>query len=140
MNQIQSSAHSAEKATTDEPSSERAKAAVLTWFVAISGFTATWFVLGFVSDGYTIFDVVIDGYSPIAQPISGLGLGRTATAMNAAFVVYGLASLLGALGIGRLFAADDPRSERIARLTFGLHGHAPWYESLGVVGFGSTTG
>src|SRR5258707_6740703 len=53
-------------------------------------FTGAWLVLGFVSPGYTVFGVHIAPYSPITQPISGLGLGPTAMYMNAAFVLSGL--------------------------------------------------
>ena len=60
---------------------------------------ATWLVLGAVSPGYTVFGVHIAPYSPIAQPISGLGLGVTAPYMNAAFVLSGLAMFTGVVGI-----------------------------------------
>ena len=50
-------------------------------------FTLAWFVLGFLSPGFTIFGTVIEPYSPVSQPISGLGLGSTAPFMNAAFVL-----------------------------------------------------
>ena len=40
-------------------------------------FTFAWFVLGFLSPGFTIFGTLIAPYSPISQPISGLGLGTT---------------------------------------------------------------
>src|SRR5256885_16376039 len=49
-------------------------------------FTMSWLVLGAVSPGYTMWDIVVRSYSPIAQPISGLGLGVTGPFMNAAFV------------------------------------------------------
>ena len=53
---------------------------------AIAGpvlFTLAWFVLGFLSPGYRLFGTLISPYSPISQPISGLGLGPTAPFMNA---------------------------------------------------------
>jgi hypothetical membrane protein len=62
-------------------------------------FTAAWVTLGFMSTGYTIFDKHSDSYSPVAQPISGLGLGNTAAFMNTAFVVSGLLLLAGVIGI-----------------------------------------
>src|SRR5215831_14961043 len=62
-------------------------------------FTLAWFVLGFLSPGYTLFGARIAPYSPISQPISGLGLGPTAPFMNAAFVVSGLLIIAGVVGI-----------------------------------------
>lgn len=62
-------------------------------------FTLAWFVLGFLSPGYTAWGTRITPYSPISQPISGLGLGPTALFMNAAFVLSGLLILAGVVGI-----------------------------------------
>jgi hypothetical protein len=62
-------------------------------------FTLAWFILGFLSPGFTIFGTLVAPYSPISQPISGLGLGLTAPFMNAAFVLGGLLILAGAAGI-----------------------------------------
>ncbi len=58
-------------------------------------FTLAWLVLGFLSPGYTAWGIQFAPYSPIVQPISGLGLGPTALFMNAAFVVGGLLLLIG---------------------------------------------
>ena len=69
---------------------------------AIAGpvlFTLAWIVLGFISPGYTMWDIVVPSYSPIAQPISGLGLGVTGPYMNAAFIVSGILLLAGVIGI-----------------------------------------
>lgn len=69
---------------------------------AIAGpvlFTLAWFILGFISPGFTIFGTVIAPYSPISAPISGLGLGLTAPFMNAAFVLNGLLLLVGVIAI-----------------------------------------
>jgi len=76
------------------------------WFAlgAVIGplvFTLAWLVLGAVSPGYTVFGVYIAPYSPIAQPISGLGMGVTAPYMNAAFVLSGLLMFVGVVGICR---------------------------------------
>jgi hypothetical protein len=62
-------------------------------------FTLAWFVLGFMSPGFTIFGTVIEPYSAISAPLSGLGLGLTAHFMNAAFVLSGLLILAGVIGI-----------------------------------------
>lgn len=62
-------------------------------------FTLAWFVLGFLSPGFTIFGTLIAPYSPISAPISGLGLGPTAPFMNAAFVLGGFLLLAGVAGI-----------------------------------------
>lgn len=85
-------------------------------------FTLSWLALGFVNDGYTLFDIVIEEYSPISQPISGLGLGATAVAMNTAFVLYGSTASAGAVGISRNLGRIEPRTKRVAAVTFGLHG------------------
>src|SRR5215471_21369674 len=68
-------------------------------------FTLAWLVLGAVSPGYTAFGVSIAPYSPIAQPISGLGMGVTAPYMNAAFVLSGLAMFIGVVGISGCVSA-----------------------------------
>ena len=52
-------------------------------------FTLAWMILGFLSPGYTAWGTRIAPYSPISQPISGLGLGITAPFMNTAFVLAG---------------------------------------------------
>jgi len=62
-------------------------------------FTLAWFVLGFLSPGYTAWGTRIAPYSPISQGISGLGLGITAPFMNTAFVLCGLFLLAGVVGI-----------------------------------------
>jgi hypothetical protein len=69
---------------------------------AIAGqvlFTLAWFILGFVSPGFTMFGTVIEPYSAITTPLSGLGLGLTGPFMNAAFVLNGLLTLAGVIGI-----------------------------------------
>ncbi len=68
-------------------------------------FTLAWLVLGFVSPGYTAWGVRIAPYSPISQPISGLGLGVTAPYMNAAFVLCGLVTLTGVAGLFQRISA-----------------------------------
>src|SRR5438093_2774771 len=62
-------------------------------------FTLAWFILGFLSPGYTLFGTLIAPYSPISQPISGLGLGPTGPFMNTAFVLSGLLIMVGVVGI-----------------------------------------
>ena len=62
-------------------------------------FTLAWFILGFLSPGYTIFGTKIAPYSPISQPISGLGMGPTAPFMNAAFVLSGILLMAGMIGV-----------------------------------------
>jgi hypothetical protein len=62
-------------------------------------FTLSWLVLGFLSPGFTMFGIVIEPYSAIATPLSGLGLGPTGPFMNAAFVLSGLLVLAGVVGI-----------------------------------------
>ena len=64
-------------------------------------FTLAWIVLGIVSPGYELFGHVIEPYSPVSQPVSGLGLGPTGPWMNAAFIVGGLLVLAGTLATAR---------------------------------------
>lgn len=71
---------------------------------AIAGpalFTLAWLILGFVSPGFTLWDMKVAPYSPVSHPISGLGLGVTGPTMNAAFVVSGILIMAGAVGIFR---------------------------------------
>lgn len=76
--------------------------------------TVAWLVLGFVSPGYTLWDTRVAPYSPISQPVSGLGLGPTGPYMNAAFVLSGLLVLAGVAG---LFMSIHGLSDRL-RWTF----------------------
>jgi hypothetical protein len=75
-------------------------------------FTLAWLVLGFLSTGYTLFDHRFTDYSPISQPISGLGMGATAPYMNAAFVLTGLMLIAGLVGVFRTTAAAGPPALR----------------------------
>ncbi|GAA1040972.1 hypothetical protein GCM10009557_63600 [Virgisporangium ochraceum] len=65
-------------------------------------FTVSWLVLGAVSDGYTLFGHTFRDYSPVSQPISGLGMGDTAPYMNTAFVLCGLLLVVGVVGVMRV--------------------------------------
>jgi hypothetical protein len=59
----------------------RSRAARLAALGAVAGptlFTLAWLVLGFLSPGYTIYGTRIAPYSPISQPVSGLGMGVAA--------------------------------------------------------------
>jgi hypothetical membrane protein len=64
-------------------------------------FTLGWFVLGFISPGYTMWGTRISPYSIVSQPLSGLGLGPTGPLMNTAFILCGLLMVAGAVGIFR---------------------------------------
>ena len=75
-------------------------------------FAATWLTLGFVSTGYTFFGHTFVDYSPLSQPISGLGMGSTAPYMNAAFIVTGLMLVVGLAGIYRTLPPDRPALRR----------------------------
>ncbi len=77
-------------------------------------FTFAWFVLGFLSPGYTLFGTLIAPYSPLSQPISGLGLGPTGPFMNAAFVLGGLMLLAGVIGVFQTMAASGRPAARWA--------------------------
>jgi hypothetical protein len=87
-------------------------------------FTVSWLVLGFVSPGYHLFDIVVEPYSALAQPISGLGLGVTGPFMNTAFVVSGTLLALGAAGIGRWWPAARGRVATSILLGLGGAGMA----------------
>jgi hypothetical membrane protein len=77
-------------------------------------FTLAWFVLGFLSPGFTIFGTVIEPYSPVSQPISGLGLGSTAPFMNAAFVLSGILLMAGVIGVFQTTTASGRPAARWA--------------------------
>ena len=62
-------------------------------------FTLSWLLLGFLSPGFSMFGILIEPYSAIAIPLSGLGLGPTGPFMNAAFMLSGLLVLGGVVGI-----------------------------------------
>lgn len=53
--------------------------------------------LGFLSPGYTFWGTNIASYSPVSQPVSGLGLGPTAPFMKA------LSCILLLLGVAGIF-------------------------------------
>ncbi|MCW2877220.1 MAG: hypothetical protein JWQ95_1320 [Sphaerisporangium sp.] len=77
-------------------------------------FTLAWFVLGFLSRGYTLWDTVIAPYSPISQPVSGLGLGSTGPFMNAGFVLSGLLLIVGVIGVFQTISANGrPVARRV---------------------------
>jgi hypothetical membrane protein len=80
-------------------------------------FTLAWLILGALSPGYTISGTWISPYSPISQPISGLGLGATARYMNAAFIISGLLLLAGVVGIARTL---PPAGRRVARIASAI--------------------
>lgn len=71
-------------------------------------FTVAWLVLGILSPGYTFFGHHFADYSPISQPISGLGMGSTGPYMNIAFVVSGLTLVAGIIGVFRVLPPDRP--------------------------------
>jgi Protein of unknown function (DUF998) len=79
-------------------------------------FTLAWVVLGFLSPGYTIFGTRIAPYSPISQPVSGLGLGPTGPFMNAAFILGGLLLFAGLLAVFQTIATTGRPAARRASL------------------------
>ena len=85
-------------------------------------FVLTWFILGFISPGYTLFDKEIAPYSAISQPISGLGMGSTAPIMNAAFVVGGILIIGGVIGIFQIIPDLSKSTRRTYTILFGLTG------------------
>ena len=85
-------------------------------------FTLTWFVLGFVSPGYQMWDIHVEEYSAISQPISGLGLGSTAPIMNSVFLISGILVIIGAIGIFRSIPELSDRKRRVLTCLLALHG------------------
>ncbi len=80
-------------------------------------FTLAWVILGFLSPGYTLWGKRIAPYSPMSQPVSGLGLGPTAPFMNAAFVLSGLLVIAGMIGV---FQTTGTRSQIATRRACAL--------------------
>jgi hypothetical protein len=105
--------------STNPASAARATARTARWLAlgAIAGpvlLTLAWVILGFLSPGYTLFGTQIAPYSPISQPISGLGLGPTGPFMNAAFIIGGLLLLVGVIGVFQTMGAIGRRAARWA--------------------------
>ncbi|MFC0214395.1 DUF998 domain-containing protein [Paenibacillus chartarius] len=91
---------------------------ILPLFAVVSPilFTLTWFILGFISKGYTIYDIRIEPYSSVTQPISGLGMGSTAIIMNSAFIICGILLFVGIIGIFSNIGEDGRLSARRASM------------------------
>jgi hypothetical protein len=85
-------------------------------------FTLGWFVLGFISPGYTMWGTRIAPYSAISQPLSGLGLGPTGPLMNAIFILSGLLIVAGAIGIFRSIPELGPAARWIGTILLALPG------------------
>src|SRR5260370_25574815 len=85
-------------------------------------FTLGWFVLGFISPGYTMWGTRIAPYTAISQPLSGLGLGPTGPFMNAIFIVSGLLIVVGAFGVFRAIPELGPAGRWIGPVLFALPG------------------
>jgi hypothetical protein len=69
-----------------------------------------------------MWDITVDSYSSIAQPISGLGLGSTAPVMNAAFVVGGILVSVGVWTAMSRWPGSGRRSVRWARWSVSAAG------------------
>jgi hypothetical protein len=85
-------------------------------------FTLGWFVLGFISPGYTMWGARVAPYSIISQPLSGLGLGPTGPLMNAPFISSGLLIVVGAVGVFRAIPELSPSARWIGTALFALPG------------------
>ena len=85
-------------------------------------FTLGWFVLGFISPGYTMWGTRIAPYSIISQPLSGLGLGPTGPLMNAAFIASGLLIVVGAVGVFMAIPELSPSGRWIGTAALALPG------------------
>ena len=84
--------------------------------------TLAWFVLGFVSPGYSLWGTRIAPYSAISQPLSGLGLGPTGRFMNAAFVVSGLLIIAGVIGVFKQIPGLSTRARWTCAFLLALPG------------------
>jgi hypothetical protein len=85
-------------------------------------FTLGWFVLGFISPGYTMWGTRIAPYSVVSQPLSGLGLGPTGPLMNATFVLSGLLIVAGAVGVFRSIPQLGPPARWTSTVLLALPG------------------
>lgn len=85
-------------------------------------FTLGWFVLGFISPGYTMWGTRVAPYSAVSQPLSGLGLGPTGPFMNTIFLLSGLSVVAGAVGIFRAIPELGPASRWICTILLALPG------------------
>ena len=85
-------------------------------------FTLGWFVLGFVSPGYTMWGTRVAPYSAASQPLSGLGLGPTGPLMNAIFIVSGLLIVAGAAGVFRAIPELSPAARWTGAILLALPG------------------
>ena len=107
---------STELATAAEPDAAARGTARWVALGAVAGpilFALAWLVLGLFSEGYTLFGTRISPYSPISQPISGLGLGTgTGPYMNAAFVVSGILLLAGVVAAVEVAGTGRSRAAR----------------------------
>lgn len=83
-------------------------------------FTGIWLVLGFLSPGYRMWDIVVPSYSAISQPISGLGLGVTGPYMNTTFIACGVVLLLGVAGVVRQVRGLTSRARWITGVLLAL--------------------
>jgi hypothetical protein len=81
-----------------------------------------WFVLGFISPGYSLWGTRIAPYSAVSQPLSGLGLGPTGPYMNAAFVLSGLLIIVGVIGVFQQIPELSARSRAIVIALLALPG------------------
>lgn len=84
--------------------------------------TITWLILDQVSTGYQMWDIVVSDFSPVSQPISGLGMGDTALYMNTVLVAYGLLVMLGSFGALRLIKGLNPGKQLLYSNLLALHG------------------
>jgi hypothetical protein len=84
--------------------------------------TVAWFVLGFLSPGYSLWGTRIAPYSAISQPLSGLGLGPTGPFMNAAFILSGLLITVGVIGVFRELPGMGARSRWTCAALLALPG------------------
>src|SRR5260370_16132639 len=84
--------------------------------------TLAWFVLGFISPGYTMWGARIAPSSITSQPLRGRGLGPTGPLMNAAFIASGLLIVAGSVGVFGAIPELSPSARWIGTVLLALPG------------------
>jgi hypothetical membrane protein len=112
----------ATQTSTRKPARPAARSVALGAVAGPVLFTLGWFVLGFVSPGYTMWGTRIAPYSAISQPLSGLGLGPTGPLMNSVFILSGLLMMAGAVGVFRSIPELSRGARRMGTVLLALPG------------------